>query len=84
MVMDFYEPATVPDVFASGLGDAEDLQDGNMRFTFFTRQKTPRGFELIVVARIIMPVAAVHCGIKMTMTEMGVSCCGVQRLRVAN
>ena len=88
MGMILSEPAIVPDVFASGLADAEDLGDGNMRFTFFARQKSMQDYagawELVIVARLVMPIGAVHAGMKATMQELGVSCCGAEQLRIAN
>jgi len=70
----FVEPAIVPDIFASGLAYAEDMGDGNFRFTFFTRQRSSYGgYENQVVARIIMPFAAVHQGVSETLRTMGYS-----------
>jgi hypothetical protein len=85
--MDFalIEPAIVPDVFISGLADAEDLGDGNWRWTFYARQKSidyAGAVELVVVARIILPHSAVIQSIRKTMQSMGVSCCGAERLRL--
>lgn len=69
------EPAIVPDIFCSGLADAEDMGDGNMRFTLFSRQKSLHDyagtFDLIVVARLIMPMSAVHVAMQMTMKVAG-------------
>lgn len=82
------EPAIVPDIFTSGLAEAEDLGDGNMRFTLYARQTSycsdDRRIENVIVARLIMPVSAVHLSIQMTMKTMGVSCCGVERLRLTH
>lgn len=73
------EPAIVPDVFASGLAEIEDLGDGNnYRFTFYVQQKTPQNYsgiiEYVVVARIIMPVIAIHEAVRATMRVMGIQC----------
>lgn len=78
------EPAIIPAVYCSGLADAEDLGDGNYLFTLYARQKSfhSDGFDYVVVARIIMPMQAVHQSIQTTMKAMGVSCCGAERLRV--
>ena len=69
------EPAIVPEVYCSGLADAEDMGDGNFRFTFYSRQKSLHDyagtFDLIIVARIIMPLAAVHAGMQKTMEATG-------------
>jgi hypothetical protein len=82
------EPAIVPDVFCSGMAEAEDLQDGNWRFTFYAKQKTFSDYsgdvDFIVVARIILPAGAVLSSIQETMKAMGVSCCGAERLRLAH
>jgi hypothetical protein len=82
------EPAIISDIYCSGLADAEDLGDGNFRFTLYAKQKSHNDYageiELVIVARLIMPVPAVHQSIKMTMQAMGVSCCGVERLRLAH
>lgn len=84
----FVEPAIVPDIFTSGLAEAEDLGDGNMRFTLYARQTSycshDRHIEHVIVARLIMPMGAVHQSIQMTMKAIGVSCCGVERQRLAH
>ena len=61
----FTEPATVPDIFASGLADAEYLGDGNVRLTFYRQRRQLHGtngrggsVDLEVIACIVMPVAA--------------------------
>ncbi|KRB22696.1 hypothetical protein [Mesorhizobium sp. Root172] len=82
------EPAIIPDVFCTGLAEAEDLGDGNFRFTLYARQKSMQdyagAFDYVIVARLIMPTVAVHQSIQMTMKAMGVSCCGVERMRLAH
>ena len=62
------EPAIVPDVFINGVVP-EDLGDGTMRFTGFTRQKsiTFDGIEYVVVNRVVMPVTAIMTSITETM-----------------
>lgn len=79
------EPAIVPDIFCTGLADAEDLGDGNFRFTLYARQKSLHDYagsiEYVVVARLIMPTTAVHQSIQMTMKAMGFSCCGAEKLK---
>lgn len=73
------EPAIVPDVFCSGLADAEDLGDGNFRFTLYAKQKSFQsaegGFDYVIVARIIMPAVAALQGIDTTLKAMGIACC---------
>lgn len=80
------EPAIVPEVFVTGLADAEDLGDGNFRFVLYSRQKSfhdyAGGTELVIVARLIMPAAAVMESIQMTMKALGVQCCGGERMRL--
>lgn len=67
------EPALVPDIFINGVLP-EDLGDGTMRFTGFTRQKSINfdGHEFIVVNRVIMPVPAIMISIRETMKVMGI------------
>jgi hypothetical protein len=75
------EPAIVPDTFISGVLP-EDLGDGTMRFTGFSRQRSINfdGHEYIVVNRVIMPLPAIMASIKETMKALGVACCGGERL----
>ena len=61
----FTEPAPVPDIFASGLADAEYLGDGNVRLTFYRQRRQLHGtngrggsVDLEVISCIVMPVAA--------------------------
>lgn len=76
------EPAIVPDIFVSGLAEAEDLGDGNFRFTMYTNQKCYRDgtIEQVVVARLVMPAPAVIASLKATMRVMGIACCGGERI----
>jgi hypothetical protein len=79
------EPAIVPDIFCTGLADAEDLGDGNFRFTLYARQKSLHDhaghMDYIIVARLVLPAKAVMESIQMTMKAMGVQCCGGEKLR---
>jgi hypothetical protein len=51
------EPYQVPDVFASGLGEIEDM-DGCYRFTLFARRLQADGSEqCVVAAHVIVPHA---------------------------
>lgn len=74
----FIEPSIVPDIFASGLAEAEDLGDGNIRFTYYVKQKSfidiSNGTEHVIVARIIMPFTALVLGRKLTGQRLGVCC----------
>lgn len=76
------EPAIVPDTFVSGLAEAEDLGDGNFRFTLYAKQKSFQDgqIEHVIVARLIMPAPAVMASIKTTMKAMGLACCGGERM----
>ncbi|TGR81833.1 hypothetical protein EN866_35160 [Mesorhizobium sp. M2D.F.Ca.ET.223.01.1.1] len=70
------EPAIVPDIFCTGLADAEDLGDGNFRFTLYARQKSLHDLgnvDYVVVARLVMPAKAVMESMKMTMKAMSIS-----------
>lgn len=74
------EPVIIPDIFTSGLADIEDLEDGNYRFTFYTRQRSPYGGdENIVVSRLVMPASALIPAIRRTMRVAGYACCGAGR-----
>ncbi|TGP34033.1 MULTISPECIES: hypothetical protein [unclassified Mesorhizobium] len=67
------EPAIVPDIFCTGLADAEDLGDGNFRFTLYARQKSLHDLgnaDYVVVARLVMSAQAVMESIQMTMKAM--------------
>ncbi|TJU85597.1 MAG: hypothetical protein E5Y10_24570 [Mesorhizobium sp.] len=82
------EPAIVPDIFCTGLAEAEDLGDGNFRFTLYAKQKSFQDYagtvDLVIVARLIMPAAAVKESIQMTMKAMGIACCGSGRLEMTH
>lgn len=77
------EPIAIQDVFASGLADAEDMGDGNIRFTFYARQKSFLDYahetEFIIVARIILPFPAVTGALQRAMKAVGFECCGAGR-----
>lgn len=72
------EPAIVPDIFVSGLADAEDLGDGNIRFTYYTRQKSfhdhSNSIEHVIVARIVVPFTALIYARKLTGERLGICC----------
>lgn len=75
------EPVVIQDIFVGGVLP-EDLGDGTMRFTGFTRQNSISfdGVEYVVVNRVIMPVPSVLTGIKATMKMLGIACCGGELL----
>jgi hypothetical protein len=78
------EPAIVPDIFCSGLAEAEDLGDGNFRFTLYAKQKSFQSLDghsdLVIVARLIMPLSAVMQSIQITKKAIGQKCCGEEWL----
>lgn len=79
------ETAIVPDIYASGLAEAEDMGDGNFRFTLYAKQKSFQDYagtvDYVIVARLVMPAAAVMESVQTTMKAMGVACCGGERLK---
>lgn len=78
------EPVVVPDVYACGLGGVEDLGEGIFRFTFYSRQINTYdgvGTDNVIVARMVMPIAAIMKGIQTTMIATGVGCCGGERIK---
>ncbi|TIV83833.1 MAG: hypothetical protein E5V64_06620 [Mesorhizobium sp.] len=77
------EPAIVAEVFVNGV-IAENLGDGTMRFTGYSRQRslTFDGVDYVVVNRVIMPVPAIMASIKETMQALNIQCCGGERMRV--
>lgn len=77
------EPAIVPEIFVNGVV-SEDMGDGTMRFTGFSRQRSINfdGHEYVVVNRVIMPVPAIMISIKETMRALGIACCGGERLKL--
>lgn len=70
------EPAIVPDTFITGIAEPEDLGDGLLRFTGFTRQKTFHSGEvdLVIVSRVIVPVPAVIQSMRDTVRALGLTC----------
>ncbi|MCT8970882.1 hypothetical protein [Microbaculum marinisediminis] len=71
---DLVEFAAIPDVFASGLGRAEDVGGGCIRLTFFANDNGQR----VVAAKVVMPaeavadlVKAIHNGRRQTIDEAG-------------
>lgn len=57
------EPAIVPDTFCSGLAEVEDLGDGNVRLTYFSKQRSFNDYagtdEHVIVARLVLPMSAI-------------------------
>lgn len=68
------EPVVIPDIFASGLARIEDIGGGNLRFTFYTTQRSTLFVderpEHVVVERLIMPLSAVQQAVQATLIAM--------------
>lgn len=66
------EPFGVPDVFVSGMGNAEHIGGGNWRFTFFVNQDVAGETQKVVAAKIVMSIeelpAAIHMAARLTST----------------
>lgn len=62
------DPHSVPDVFASGLGEIEDL-DGCLRFTLFAEQHG----KPVVVARIVVPATSLPAILYLAGKAVGLS-----------
>ncbi|ESZ60681.1 hypothetical protein NL532_24270 [Mesorhizobium sp. C120A] len=81
------EPAIISDIFVSGLADAEDLGDGNIRFTYFTKQKSFMDYanvtEHVIVARIVIPFSALFPARQLTGKRLGI-CCEMRHARLAH
>jgi hypothetical protein len=62
------EPVVIPDIFASGLARIEDIGGGNLRFTFYTTQRSTLFVderpEHVIVERLVMPLGAVQQAIQ--------------------
>ena len=82
-IVPFTELIAVPDTYASGLAEAEDMGDGNVRLTFFARKKSLGcGIaENEIVERVVIPSSAAIAMVRSMMQAMGVACCGGERLR---
>lgn len=82
MALLLIEPAIITDVFASELALIEDLEDGNVRFTYSTRQKSTHDrtgtIEHVIVARLILPLPAVLAA-RSEMTKLFGCYCGAER-----
>ncbi len=68
------EPAVVPDIYISGIIGPEQVGDGNLRFTGYSRQEVfDRGrVQYVIVNRLIVPVPVVMQSIKDTMRALGI------------
>lgn len=63
--MELIETLAVPDVFASGLAEVEDIGNGCYRLTFFALHRHGEHEERQVVARLIMAAEAIPKAIRM-------------------
>lgn len=82
-IVPFTELVAVPDTYASGLAEAEDMGDGNFRLTFFARKKS-LGFGIAeneIVERLIIPASAAVLMVRAIMQASGIRCCGGERLK---
>lgn len=61
----------VSDIFISGLGEIEHLGGGCYRFTFYTKQHIGDREELVVTARLVVPMEAVPPAVQMTAKAVG-------------
>lgn len=73
--MQIVENCAVPDVFATGMTDPEDLGNGNTRYTFYVTRRSihDQSCEAEIVCRLIIPTDVVLANIKMALEAMGVS-----------
>lgn len=66
------EPAVVQDIYASGMSSAEDIGDGNYRFTFYCNQRNISGdMERIIVSRLVLPGASAREAAMNALTMLG-------------
>lgn len=80
----YVEHAVVPDIYASGMAMAEEIGEGNYRFTFYVNHRSVHdgSAEREIVCRIILPTASVHAAIQMALEGVGSitpQCNGCQR-----
>lgn len=81
---DMLDLFSVPDVFVTGMGHAEELSGGNWRFTFFTEQDIHGARELVVTAKIIMSKEAVPEAIRIAARSTKTCACENARLMARN
>lgn len=66
------EPLFVQDIYASGMASAEDIGDGNYRFTFFCNQRNISGdMERVIVSRLVLPGSSAREAAKEALTLLG-------------
>ncbi len=66
------EPAVVPDVYASGVHNIENLGGGLCRFILYVQQ----GPDRVVVGRVLMDSTAIYKSAKWALTKIGAVCVG--------
>lgn len=73
MTTPYVEHACIPDIFVSGLASAEEIGDGNFRFTFYVNHRSVHDgtLEREIVCRIIMPSNAAQEGCRKSMESLG-------------
>ena len=74
----------VPDTFVTGLGQIENIGGGCWRFTFVTTQEISGRHELVVTAKIIMPMEALHEAMHMTAVTTNTCACENMRQMAKN
>lgn len=67
------DPLNIPDTFASGMSEAEDLGDGCYRFTFFSTHHVDGREERTIVCKLILPMSAVPPAIVLAAKAVGYS-----------
>lgn len=67
------DPLNVTDIFASGLGEVEDLDNGCFRFTLYSAHHIDGREQRTVVARLILPASAVPPAILLAAKAVGYS-----------
>lgn len=74
--MEMVEPFAIPDVYASGLAEVEDIGGGNYRFVLYALHRSGGREERQVVARIIMCAEAIPEAMRMTARTTCCCACG--------
>lgn len=69
--VELVELHAVADIFASGLGEVEDVGGGCYRFTLYAKQRVGNGEELVIVAKIVMPLEAVPPALALAAKAVG-------------
>jgi len=66
--MPIVENCAVPDVFATGMTDPEDLGNGNTRYTFYVQRRSIHdgSFEREVVCRLVVPEEVARINVRKT------------------